>query len=344
MNRRLFIVLLGGFFCFISLILGSCNGARDQYVTPSPALPTVTPIPTSTSTPVPGRVVLVAPLELDPIWVSEVQNALGELAATSGMVLDIREVLSPEDIGEDWKVVVFLSTPANLNDVLSSAPQVQFLVINAIGLQPNNHLSLLRGRPDWLNFIAGYVTILVAPDWRSMGLLPADEPYGSLISEAFQNGAHYFCGRCAPVYSPVVLFPLYTAMPSGTDARTWQSLSDQMLVNIIYAAYVAPEAASLDLLNYLASSGLVLVGGTTPPDTVRTRWAATVKQDFLTPLNTIWGDLMSGQGGKVIDASIQLTDINNSILTTARIQLVEQTVQDLQNGWIVPLTYSQPIQ
>ena len=87
-------------------------------------------------------------------------------------------------------------------------------------LSAGGNLSVVRQLEVQRTFMAGYITTLIAPDWRAAGLLP-DAPAD--LQDAFINGGRYWCGRCIPMYAPLVLFPLAGTQPAGTDAAGWQS-------------------------------------------------------------------------------------------------------------------------
>ena len=81
---------------------------------------------------------------------------------------------------------------------------------------------------------------------------------------------------------------------------------------------------------------MVLIGGQSPPDELRSRWAATIRLDYLAPLEQIWPQVVSGQGDHIVDTPVVIQDINEEFYSPGRQRLVEQTLRDLEAGWILP--------
>jgi hypothetical protein len=293
--------------------------------------------PTFTASPViPDVVALVIPPGVDEQLIQQVQVVLAELASASGFSLEVKTSLQVAEITPQWKIVFLLAHEPALSEALTAAPQVQFVVISSIDLGMASNLSVIREKPENQAFIAGYLTLVIAPDWRAAGILPLDLPNSLLIEETFLNGGHYFCGICNSVYSPIIRFPVVERLSQNIDATVWQAAMDEMLKDIIYVAYIAPETSNPEMLAYLAQKGLVLVGGETPPDEVRHRWAATVLSDTVSPIRELWPDLVAGQGGKVVNTRVVITDINEEYFSSGRQRLVEQTLENLESGGVYP--------
>ena len=325
----------------LSLLFTACNGpspAQKETQLPAEIAATITPQPTETPSPIPQIAVLVHQPDFDQRQIDEARIVLEELAASAGMQVEVRSSIQPSDVTEQWKLVFLLSSPANLEEIVTTNPQTQFVAVSPVDYQPYGNLTIIRPRPSHQAFIAGYTTILAATDWRSAAILPSDEPDGLTIWEAFLNGAHYFCGRCNSIYSPIVSFPLTATLPSNSDITAWQAAVDEMQFSYIYAIYVAPEIASPDLLYSLASEGIILVGGQTPPDEVRPLYAATVRYDAPSTLRELWPTVIAGQGGITVNTLIQVTDVNPELLSPGRQRLIQETMQLLKDGWVSPLS------
>ncbi|MFN2143925.1 MAG: hypothetical protein ACK2T7_01170 [Anaerolineales bacterium] len=332
--------LVTGFM--ILFLLGGCGspetpvGPQLEETAPS-ELPSETPVvpPTPTATPLPAKVVFI-PSDAAGIDLAAFSQRVSELTAQSGWVFEERPSLQVNEISGDWRIVVMAGYDPLISEALTAHPDVQFIVMSDqdLGLAPN--LSVIRLRWDYQAFIAGYLSILITPDWRTAGLFTPDN-LGQVQSQAFVNGAQYFCGICASKLSPIVRFPV-TAMVSGkADPGTWQTEAESLLSNIVYVMYAGPGSSSPDQLADLGQRGLVLVGGETPPDGMQTRWAATIRIDVLTALETIWSGAAVGEGGMAIDSSVVIQDINEDFYSTGRQRLVEETLQELEAGLIYPL-------
>jgi len=51
-------------------------------------------------------------------------------------------------------------------------------------------------------------------------------------------------------------------------------------------------------------------------------------------LQTIWPDLMKGEGGADLPAALAVSDINPELLSPGRHRLVEDLIQEIQSGFI----------
>jgi len=316
------------------LVLIGCN-------TPAANAPTVTPenaasqpsaeaptmeIPTPVAAA--NTVVLAAPNGAYP----QLEKAVSELAASAGLIVETRDGLQAGDLSPQWKVVVFPSAPANLTELASAAPQTQFVVASAADLTASENVSVIRLRPEYQAFTAGYLGVVLAFDFRTGALLPAE----GATAEAFFNGGKFFCGLCNSHYSPIVRFPVMSQLPAGSAAAQWQQEATELQKNYLYVMYVSPEAATSELLSFLVAQGYTLYGGQTPPEEFRSRWAATVREDMETPLRALWPAVNAGQGGQIAEASVEITDVNPDLLSSGRLERVQKMVEDLAKGLIFP--------
>jgi hypothetical protein len=234
------------------------------------------------------------------------------------------------------KIVIWLGTANGISELAAGAPQVQFVAITTSNLQAGANLSIIHTRPEDVIFISGYISTLIAPDWRGAGLLPSDGPLGDQIQTVFTNGGRFFCGRCAPAYAPVVLFPVSAALPSGSDASSWQAAFDELNGNVIEVLYVSDAAVSPELLAMLNDLDITLIGSQTPGEEILSNWAATVQMDGTALLETLWPSLIAGQGGTLLETPVTLRDVNPDKLSPGRQELVATMIANLQSGLVNP--------
>jgi hypothetical protein len=307
--------------------------APQSTATPSLATLVATlsaPTPTPTKAPVQGKVLLVAPPELGTSLADSARAALTELSAASKWALETRPALRAEDLSPEIKAVVLLQTPADLPALLAAGPGAQWLVVGDSRLEPQGNLSVIRQREELRSFVAGYLTTLIASDWRAAGLVPDAQ-----LQEAFINGGRYWCGRCIPMYPPVVLFPLGVVQPAGTPAATWQSATAALQQkSVIYAAYLSPAAYSPELAKSLFALKLTLVGTQAPPPEVKSRWAATLVFDPVPALRKLWPGLIANKGAQTADASLSWTDVNLDLFSEGKQRLVQETLGRLLDGTV----------
>ncbi len=336
--RRIIRIII--FFIILAAVLTACGGtpiAETPTDLPATALPTETTLP-PTETPAPGTVFMVTTPELNQQQILAVEPVLSELAGSSGLTFEVVQSPNPGEIPSNARVIFYFSPPANLAELKSSAPGTQFIVLSEQELATDENLSIIRMYPEQQAFLAGFISVLIGPDLRAAGLLPADGAAGPQKLDAFVNGGRYFCGICNPVYLPSVRFPLYFTLPTGSDPAAWQEGVNQLSQNFVYIYYVAPEAASPELLNHILELNGVLLGGSAPYDEIRSRWAATITFDIEEALRQIWPQVTTGEGGQLVNAKLILTDINPTYLTEGFMGMVNEVNQDLQNGLIFPLS------
>ncbi|NSW51239.1 MAG: hypothetical protein HPY85_01895 [Anaerolineae bacterium] len=347
-HRKTYNRILTLFIIVIGVITACRPGPVSEPVDlPSPAaeIATETPTPQPTETPPPGLVVLVAPQSVSAEEVNLWQSRLASLVETQGLVLDVRDMVTEGDISQEWKVVLFLDNPERYEAIRASAPDVQFVrIVNDPQLNGDGNGSVIYDSSLEQSFMAGYVTMLAAPDFRAGGLLSMGDGVNiDQHQQAFINGAAYFCGRCASVYMPVTLFPVTTQLPGSSAPAAWLEAYNTMnLQYIVYTTYVDAGAGSDELYTGLTTQNTVIVGGRSPGDTALYRWAATVQVTPFAALESIWPALMNGQGGHSIKAPVEVADVSDDFLSQGRMRLVDETLQALMDGAILPLSPDYP--
>jgi len=314
---------------------------------PSQRQPTPVAVqPTSLPTPLPAvdRVVLVAPANFDPVLLADAESVLRELAASSALEFERREQVAVNEITSDIKVMVFLNQPENLGSLASGAPGTQFVAIMDQDWNPGQNVTVIRRREDHIAFMAGYLAALLAPNYRVGTLLPVENP---VFSQAFVNGASYYCGPCASLLIPLNKYPFVSTQPAASPASAWQAGFDAMNVNKINVLFVAKEAASPELLAYLATLDVAMIGSKSPPAEGKPKWVATIYSDGITPIREIWPDLMAGKGGKVLNAALKIFDnqyvtVGDGLvwLSQGKMDFAQKTMDLLQDNYINPLPVS----
>jgi hypothetical protein len=309
--------------------------------TTQPAVVSASPTPEPSATPQPGKVVLVAP---DRPAAQPVEAALTELSSAAGLTLEVVSDLQPGAAGADTRVVVLMSAPANLTELLAAAPQAQFVVVSGADLPPAGNQTVIRTRPENQAFLGGFISVLLSTDWRAAGLLAGDGPLGAGIQDAFTNGSRYFCGMCGPGWPLGVYYPQVTLLPGASDGPSWQAAAQGMYDNFVAEVfYLSSEAARPEVFAFLNGNDqygkpLAVVGTTPPPDELRGQWAASVGFDISAALNQAWPDLISGKGGAVLEAPLTLDYLNPDLLSAGRERLVRELMDEMQAGRIFPFS------
>jgi hypothetical protein len=258
------------------------------------------------------------------------------------MELQIQDHLSAADLSPGIRVVAAMAPDPGLPSLAAGAPQVQFLAIGIPGLQPGPNLSLITAPETFASqqaFLAGYITALATPDWRAGILSLRDASDGEKATEAFTNGARFFCGLCKPAYPPFVNYPAAAAADSPLD---WRPAADALLALSVKTVYIFPGASSPDLLDYLAKARVRLIGGQAPPETIQSLWIATIRFSAAGVLRKAWPELVAGHGNQNLVLALVLEDISSGALPAARQRLVQEILDNLTSGKIAPGLVPEP--
>ncbi|HEX7541224.1 MAG TPA: hypothetical protein VF352_03760 [Anaerolineales bacterium] len=329
------------FILFTLLLLTSC--APRGGATPTPEVPTSTPIPTASPTlPSTQLTILVLPADMPRAESDQYQTLVYDLARANGMRFQVRNVLTPADVafeGPALKVVVVLPPDPGLDALAAAAPGVQFLAVGIPGLGAASNLSSVgaAGLPvDQQAFLAGYIAGMVAPEWKVGVLYQKDTTGGETARNAFANGFYFYCGTCRnPNFpQPVGIYPVPVGIPTDAPESAYNGHADILIQNIVKVAYVDPEIATPELLTYMAQSGLLLISQTLPSEDVRSNWIASIQPDLTSALQRIFPELVAGKGGQVAPTPLFLTDVNPDLLSDAKMRLVQDVLNGLQNGTI----------
>jgi hypothetical protein len=309
--------------------------------TPVVLTPTGQPAPTNTSVPTPTSqpqlVLLYTPAGSDTGLAGELQAVLAELAARDGLEFETRTELQEADLNTDVRVLVAVPPDPGVGAWAANHPEVQFLAVGIPGLQPAANLSLLGSqgdRPDQQGFLAGYLSAVLTPDWRTGVITPAGTPSGRAAQLAFSNGLVFFCGLCRPSYPPFVQYPQFVELSPGSSQEEQQAAVEALTANAVKTVYVFPGAGDEALLDSLAQAGIHLIGGVAPPPALREHWVATVRPDLASAMEEIWPSLLNGQGGASLDMPVVITDRNAALFSPGRQRLAEKLLADLLANYV----------
>jgi hypothetical protein len=99
-------------------------------------------------------------------------------------------------------------------------------------------------------------------------------------------------------------------------------------------AYVYPEVATPELLNYMGQTKMLLISQSLPGEDVRPHWIASIQPDIVSAIKAIFPDLVAGQGGKIVPTPLFLADVNPDLLSAGKLRLAQGVLDSLQNGTI----------
>lgn len=323
----------------ILVLLTACSTSATPTATVE-ATSTLAPeaLATPTATPEPKVVWLITGTNAAAGQGEQVAAFLNERAPIDGFSLELRETFNQDEIPGDLQIAVFLSATEDVVNLAANLPDTQFAVISDVDLTTASNLSVIRTAENQALFLAGYLATLNAPDFRSAALLVEGAAKTDQFQDSFLNGGRYFCGRCAPVFAPIVIFPQVGLVPAGADAAAWQTAFDTLNQNFIESVFLPPEGLLPDFLAYLAGKNVGVLSSAPPPDGSESNWIATVQSDSAAALASIWPALTAGEGGNTVTAGLVLTHVNSENLSPGRQQMAELIIPDLISGVISPLS------
>jgi len=318
------------------LLLASLTGCKPVSDTPQPTVTIEAPTAAVTVEPTVAaqRIILADP---NGIVSPEIVTYLSDTATENGLVLETTAVVDPTALGEETRVIVFLSQPDNLQEISASLPQTQIIAAGNMDPAGMSNLSIIKSQAQDLAFMSGYLTALIAEDWRSSGLIPNDTSLGTSYKDAFENGARYICGLCVPYWSPYYYFPLVIEASAISGADAWISQMNLLAENYVYTVFVDPAVALPEVIDALTTSQYTLVGnvGTASPEA----FTALLDYDLLPGLKTLLPPALAGTGGQTTNASIKITAYaSDGLVTPAKIDAFNKVATDLAAGWISPLS------
>jgi hypothetical protein len=317
------------------LFIPAC-GASASSATITPAVTSTMAEPTTTVTPTATTVILVTGGSVQ-AEIDRATTILTSLSQSNGLSLETRDSIQTGDLLPTWKVVVFLHSPGDIGGLTAATPQTQFILLTTADQSGTGNVTTIRLYPEYQAFMAGYISMLIAEDWRGAGLLINDDSTGGRLAEAFQNGAYYYCGTCSPAYPPYgTSMPDTAVLPSSSDANTWKAAFEPMITDRIYDLYVMSEAANPDLMGYLASLGLRLFGTASPAEAYKPNWVVTIVLDPWEAVQEHWTEILAGGAGLTLSGGITFTDIDEAFLGAGKQRLLNEVVQQLESGLIYP--------
>jgi hypothetical protein len=326
----------------VILLLSACKGSATEIPGPT-AVPTHTAVPTPTIVPTLSTplAILVIPADFDQAASDLYQKTLYDLAQASGYRFQVRNTLTPEDLADSTlKIVVVVPPDPGVVSMAASAPNVQFLAVDIPGLTAGGNVSVLapNNAVEIPAFLAGYVAAMLVEEYHLGMIIPKDDPNAQLALQAFSNGKTYYCGLCNTFYVTTITYPTYVEIPSDEDPSRYGGYAN-VLINDrkVDALYIYPSLADEEFLNYVGTTGVLMIGASRPGATRPGGWVMTIQPDSIKAIELAWPGLVNGQGGQSVQSPIGLVDVDPSILTPGRQRLAQETLDALLAGRILPI-------
>jgi hypothetical protein len=139
---------------------------------------------------------------------------------------------------------------------------------------------------------------------------------------------------CKPLYFYSWTYPQYVEIPAEEEKSHYNAFADILILQYkIGTIYLHPDIATIDVENYIGTTGVYMIG-TVTPEQRPAGWVMTIQPDIIKAIQNAWPGLVSGQGGVTVQSPLGLSDIDETILSPGKQRLVEQTLNDLQAGLI----------
>jgi len=326
------------FLFIVAIAIVSACGSGTQAAATSAPIPTeiLSPVPVLTETPTVPLAVLVVPADLDTDTSNLYQKTVYDLTQQSGLRFQVLNALSPADLEPALRVVIAVSADPGIAALAVAAPQVQFLAINIPGVSAGGNVSVLGGssQSDIAGFLAGYTAALITDDYRIGMLIPRDNGDAIRALNAYASGMVYYCGACRPLYFFNWTYPQYLDIGADEDKNNYHAYADILMMQYkVNTIYLYPDIYTEDLASYIGTTGTYMIG-TISPEQRPAGWVMTIQPDVIKAIQNAWPQLLSGQGGVVVQSPLGLADIDPAILTPGKQRLVEQTLNELQAGLI----------
>ncbi len=330
--RLRFVIL----FAVIAVFLSAC-AAPQPSITSTP-LPTDTavPAPTLSPTPIIPLAVLIVPADLDPETSNLYQKTVYDLTQGSGYRFQVRNTFTAADLEPGLQIVIAVSTDPGIAALATAAPRVQFLTINIPNMVAGGNVSVLgnSSQSELAAFLAGYTAALVTDDYRIGMLMPRDNGDAIRALNAYASGMVYYCGVCRPFYYFNWTFPQYLDIGADEDKNNYHAYADILMMQYkVRTIYLYPDIYTDDLANYIGTTGAYVIG-TISPEQRPAGWVMTIQPDVIKAIQNAWPQLVNGQGGMTVQSPLGLADVDPEILSPGKQRLVEQTLNDLEAGYI----------
>ncbi|HKJ39906.1 MAG TPA: hypothetical protein VJ972_14100 [Anaerolineales bacterium] len=327
------------FIILSALIVTACGGSEAPVVTDTP-VPTETPVvpPTLTATPTVPLAVLVIPATLDAETSDLYQKTVYDLTQASGMRFQVRNTFTTADLEPGLKVVIAFPPDPGIAELAAAVPDVQFLSINIPAVSPSANVSVLgdNSQSSIAAFLAGYTAAMLTDDFRVGMLMPKDNNDALQSLSAFTNGRKYYCGLCRPYFYLPWDFPQFLEIGAEQDVNDYDAFADILILQYkVETIFIHPEIYTQDLVDYIGTTGTAMIG-TISPEQRPAGWIMTIQPDTIQAIQSAWPQLIAGQGGLTVQSPLGLSDVDPILLSPGKQQDVQETLDKLQRGQIVP--------
>jgi len=267
----------------------------------------------------------------------EIQEILQKYAIRNNLDFSVIDLLSVENLQNAKKVFIYERTD-NWKQLAANLPDIEFLVISPQELDlPKNVIQIQTPNSELL-FVAGYVSAILADDWRVGAILPSETNGGSTYSQIFSNGVKYLCGLCSPVYAPVVFFPTIATIGGTTDVNAINNAYGEIAVNRPNTIFLPSQYMIEDVVINLKQNGHIIISDFDVDPENYEFVDIQIGFDIAKTLSELLEN--TDKEVTVIKPSIFIQD-KNSILSEGKYNYIQQLLMDINQGFVSPLSVSE---
>ncbi len=340
--KKYFAYLLITSILILTLISGCQNSGQDPNQQPSEIANTQiveqpsTPTPAPTETQQPKNLYLVSNQTTDGNLFSEVSVYLEQYSGQNRFIFSNVDSLNGL-VTSDTDLIVWLESDQTQFQAgqITNNPQV---IIFTEEIKPDfEQFVQIKLQNAQEIFLAGYISVMIANDWRTGGILPNITENNTRYAEIFENGAHYLCGRCTPIYSPIVSFPQTSSIDSS--ANVLQAYAE-VESSRTFVVFVPEQFFTEELYTNLKQNERIIISNGQPNENAQYFADIYVYQDYLTPLTQIL-EAYPDYLGKTLSTKLTVADHSEKI-SLGKENFIQETVDKLENGILSPFNVVLP--
>jgi hypothetical protein len=122
--------------------------------------------------------------------------------------------------------------------------------------------------------------------------------------------------------------------------QEWLGSADFMLSNSVDTVFFYAQELNLPAGALLTENDVMFMGITSPPESLRSNWIATLRMSPELVLESRWDDVLNNDGGWVEPIPIILEDVNNELLSEGKQRFFEKLLFDVLAGFVEPSVIS----
>jgi len=337
-------------FLALALFLTACNSNQiveetpTVDVLPTEFVPEEPTLPIEEPTAIPAVVNLVSSDIVFWSGAASPHNAtlsgrIRNFAQSNGRTFEEYEILTADQITPSVKVLLTTAEAGQIEAVAQALTSLPIVAVDVSGLNPsllNLHvLTSEVGTPEQRAFLAGYALALNTEDYRVGAITMNEDDLGNRTRDSFITGARYHCGLCSARYMPVNYYPFTAQVSNPADSANWQAAVDSLLELAVNSIYVQPEISSLDLMTYLSSKNIAVIGveGQAGLEGANRLMGVLGSDIYLSAENAV-SRILNGEELGSSTGSLELKQVNRDFISDGRLILFERVREDLLNGLV----------